>query len=235
MTRLVVVAIVATLFVSACSTGGERTVTVTVPAGSSGSATTAGEDGQADVAVEASGLRQDGGALGYGIVLTNRSADGDALDLTLTVNILAEDGEVLTTETHSIPAVPANSSVAVGRETSVPDGTRAAELDISVAEGASGPPGWQTPKVGPIRLLDFSSIDEGVGVSAQIENTTDRELTAGTDVGIVFLDEGGNVLGGIESFLEAAIPPGSRAADSVSGSATPNEDEIGDVLVSVHG
>jgi hypothetical protein len=219
-----------------------RTVTVTVQATGASTTQAAQTDGEgaatepapepeseseeAVVAVSKMGFSQDEhGEVGYGFVLVNNSAQEDALDVTVTVNVLDASGTIIATEAEAINVIPAGETFYLGGATYA-SGEKADQLEPIVAVGSSEEASYPLPAVSRVRLINEEYL--GLRVRGEVENTLDQPLSQLARIGIVVFDSRGEVVGGGFTFLDADLPPGRRAsfdAGNGVGAIPPNRAE----------
>jgi hypothetical protein len=168
----------------------------------------------AEIAVRKAGVAQsDGGEVGYGMVLQNLSATDDAIDVTVTVNLLDGSGAILATEAESVNVIPASTTYYLGGSSSVSEG-KVAKLEPIVAVGSSETAQYTLPKVSRVKLIEQEYF--GLTVRGEVENTLDQPLSQFAKIGVVVFDAAGKVIGGGFAYLDADLPPGRRAGFSSS-------------------
>ena len=164
----------------------------------------------AEVVPAKTGVSQgDGREIGYGIVLENRSANEDALDVTVTVNILDAAGDVIATEAERINVIPAGETFYLGGASYGDERTRAVALETIVDVGSSEPAAYPLPQVTKVTVTRDEFL--GYRVRGEVVNNLDQPLSSFAKIGIVLFDERGEVVGGGFTFLDAELPPGRRA------------------------
>lgn len=197
-----------TVTVSASET--TTTETTTSATESTSTASTPTESKEATVAVGKMGVAQGSqGEVGYGLVLKNLSTTEDAIDVTVTVNILNAAGDILTTEAERVNVIPAGSTYYLGGETYINKNGKATKIEPIVDVGSSEKAAYRLPKVTKVKLTNEEYI--GLKVSGEVENTLTQPLSQLAKISAVVFDAKGNVLGGGFAFLDANLPPGTRA------------------------
>jgi hypothetical protein len=219
-------------------TAAAPTVTVTAPVETEDPATTdlaetapvEAEDAEsaavaAEIVQVKAGFAQTGEAVGYGLVLQNRSGTDDALDVTVTANILSGDGTILSSDSQVITVIPAGmKAFLVGGETFLNGGDEAASVEAIIDVGRSETATYELPVVTKVR----AEIDEyeTLTVRGQVENPLDAPLSAFARINIVLFGDGGEVIGGGFTFLDAPLPPGRKAAFDSYMSAVPAQEIV---------
>ena len=187
-----------------------------------------------EVDVGGVGFTQRGNAVAYGIVLHNPSDSQNASNITLAINVLGASGHSLATESQSVPTIASNTSFYAGAETFVPKGGSVSKLDVRVSNvepAATSEKG--VPRTENLRIEDLGS-QLGIIVHGEVVNDLDVPIPAHTDVGIVFFDAAGAVIGGTKTSIKAEVPPGGRAAFDRSGFALPRPVNIAAIRASAY-
>lgn len=188
------------------------TVEVTTPIGSPTTEPAAVDaPGEADVVVEKSGAGQgEYDSASYGLVLRNRSADQDAVNVEVLVNLVAQDGTIAASETEYINVIPAKTRYYAGGSTSLESGTKLKNVDASVSIERSEDAELALPEVSNARLTrdEFG----GATFRGQVRNPFTEPLSSFAKISIVAFDAEGRVVGGGFTFPDADIPPGGSAA-----------------------
>jgi hypothetical protein len=217
------------LALAAC--GGEpgqeaaRTVTVTTTQATATvpvetTTTDEAESSEAEVIVEEYGVGQSGESVSYGLVLRNSSSSEDAFDVSVTVNLLDEDKNILATDSNLLTVIPAGEVLYHGSETFLEQRGKADDLEAIIEIGDTGPAEFPLPKVSRVRVSrgDFGDVE----VRGEVENTLESKLSSFARIGIVLFDKQGNIVGGSFSYLDADLPPGRRASFVSFISAAPS-------------
>jgi hypothetical protein len=206
---LVAVALLLTWSATACGMSSQAqtsTPTVSSQAGSS----SAPPPASAKLVVVKAGVSTDSmGTADYGIVLQNPTGS-DALDVQLQVN-LDRGGSILATDTQTISLVPAHTTYYVGGGTNLSSPTPApAKVAVSSSIGQS-----VTAKYPNIKVTQLKIGNDGYGnltAHGVVTNNTTGPLASYAEIGIVYFNRAGNVVGGSDTFPEATLAPGGQAA-----------------------
>jgi hypothetical protein len=161
--------------------------------------------------------------VGYGAVIRNLSPDEDALGVTVLVNVIGSNGQILESESDSYEVVPAAMTYYAGGLILIRQGyAPVARIEVNASFRARAKKAIALPPVSNVRVQD-----DGYGdaeVAGEVQNTSAKPLSDLADVTAVVFDAAGNVLGGGWGYLEADVPPGGRIgfATPIAG-RTPSE------------
>ena len=215
------------VFAAGCGSGPAReaaaTVTVTVPASETPTTEQPVPQSQtkdAAVAVAGKGFSQDDTSVSYGIVLKNKSATEDALDVTVNTNFVDASGTILESESDSVNVIPAGETFYLGGDAFTEGGARVVRMETYAEVGQSETAAYPLPVVSDLRLRH----EEYIGLKAYgvVENTLDKPLSQFARIGIVVFDARNRVVSGGFTYLDADLPPGRRAAFDTSIDAAPS-------------
>jgi hypothetical protein len=190
---------------------------LTIACPGSGSATVhvkiAGVPVQAAVRVDKSGFTAstDFGVIDYGAVLTNPSGTQDALNVQMTATFSAA-GQVVATDTYTLPDVPAGSTFSYGgfapfsAGTPVPTTMQLTALVGSRQRAAHAP----TPPVTSLQVTHDDFL--GTEIQGQLSNPYAKTLSTSTAITYVFFNKAGKVISGGITFASAPVPPHGQLA-----------------------
>ena len=171
----------------------------------------------------------------YGAVLTNPSPDQDALDVQVTANFLAANGQIVATSVDTVSDVPAGSTffyggIALGSTVNAAPATLQLTTLVGSVQRAA-----HLPSVAVTNLRVIPDDSGNAEVQGQFTNPFTETLPSFTAITYVIFDSGGNVLSGGSTFADAEVPPGgllgfddtdgslaASNAASVSATVSPN-------------
>lgn len=150
----------------------------------------------------------------YGVVIRNPTQE-DAVEVSVQVNVLGKDGDVLSTETDSLAGVPAGEEAYVAGDAST-EGEKVERLEITVTADHGAPAGTvKLPEVTkPVLKRDEFG---GLSVRVQVRNTLEETLSSITDVYVILRGSDRRIVGGLSGYPSTDLPPGGRAAAEVGG------------------
>jgi hypothetical protein len=161
------------------------------------------------------GYSVSGEGIGWGVVVQNKSATDDALQIQVTVNFMTgANGDILKTEAENIPVIPSGQTYYIGDDSVVDtksDAKRLKYMDVSISTGDWQAKQYGLAKISKLRILPQDFLG-GVSVAGQIENTLDQPLSQLAKIGVVVFGANGAVVCGGFSFPDADIPPGRKVS-----------------------
>jgi hypothetical protein len=149
---------------------------------------------------------------GYGLVLHNVSPDEDAVGVEILLNFVDAGGLILDSATANLHAIPAGATYYFGGLATfrgTPATMQVVSVRISTRQKKSIP---GLPPVSNLRVVE----DFQTEVLGELANPYSRTLSDIARITVVCFDGVGNVIGGGDTFPPAALPPGARAAFSVT-------------------
>jgi hypothetical protein len=213
--RVVIPVAAVLLGASGCSDdGGVKTVTVTDTGGSGAAKPSAQASDKAEARLIEQGFTQQDRTVAYGLVVSNPASSSEAQEVEVTVNGIDSKGNVAATDNKSLSVIPPRTNFNVGGALDVGTGDRVKELEIDVSTGNSAKPEHPLPKVSNVRL-DKDPYG-GFTIRGQVDNVLESKLSSIADVFAVVRDGKGEIIAGGFTFPTNDIPPGGRAAVSVS-------------------
>ena len=175
----------------------------------------------ARVEIEKQGFSQrvkfGGREVSYGIVLGNVSADNDALDVLVHVNMLDATNTVRRTSTTTVRAIGAKNKYFLGNSSTIPEGTPISTLEIQVRIGSQQPKAVKQPQLSDFRIVP-SGYDPGwvAAVFFQALNDQPLHVFSNAATSAVIFDAAGTVIGGGTGYTFGSLAPGIRAQFDVS-------------------
>ena len=172
---------------------------------------------QVNVAVLNKGFSQRGSSVSYGAVLHVTSADEDARDVTVLVNVADSANRLLGSTQTRIAVIPAGGTFDLGGALTLRAPAQAARVEVVVRARAAAARPFQAPETRNVAVVPSTADAQWVGeVDGELDNTrTDATLTAAR-ITVVLLDAAGNVLGGGATTSTLVLPPGARGFFAVA-------------------
>ncbi len=154
----------------------------------------------------------------FGVVLSNPTADKDALDVTVLVNFVDATNRVVATTSTTVPGVRAEARFYHGGSTTIPDGTPVSKLEIVTRIGSQAVRQLRGPALDDIQVLAAMWDPGYVGaIQGQLLNDNTRLLLTNTQISTVVFDGAGNVIGGGTGYASAPMLPGVRSYFQANG------------------
>ena len=173
---------------------------------------------QVNVAVLNKGFSQRGSSVSYGAVLHVTSADEDARDVTVLVNVADSANRLLGSAQTRVAVIPAGGTFDLGGALTLrAPAAQAARIDVIVQARAAGVEPFQATETRNVAVVPSTADAQWVGeVDGELDNTrTDATLTAAR-ITVVLLDAAGHVLGGGATTSTLVLPPGARGFFAVA-------------------
>ena len=165
-----------------------------------------------DVAMTASGFSQKEKTVSVGLVLGNRS-DAAALNVQVVLNLIDGKGDLLATDTSTIPVIPADSPYYSGTQVFADKPGAVKRLEAAITVGDTSYEAYKLPKVSNVTLQNEPYI--GLQATGELRNTLPEPLSSLAQITAVVYNSAGKVIGGGFTFPEAEVPPGSRISFTV--------------------
>jgi hypothetical protein len=157
--------------------------------------------------------RPTGTNVSFGVMLKNISADADALNVYVLVNMLLADGHVLGTSASTIDAIGANGTFAYGGNINFPGGAPITELEVAIKVGGRQKRFVQQPLAENVRIVPDRYDASWVGeVDGELINDHPSLNVRSAKLSTVVFDSDGNIIGGGTGYASALLPPGTREA-----------------------
>jgi hypothetical protein len=151
-----------------------------------------------------------GTRLSYGVILHNDSTSKDALDVSVQVNFVMGDNNLLGTDTQHI-GIPAGGDYALGRMVSFPAAAPITRLEVVIQVMKYAAPSLHGPALANMhfvpQLFDTSWLGS---IEGEIQNTDPELFLQSATLSAVVFDADGNVIGGGTGFAFQLLPPGAR-------------------------
>ena len=153
-----------------------------------------------------------GSSLSYGLFLRNTSATQDAVNVYVLVNMVAANGELIGTASHTISLIGAGQTFALGDSMSLRTQVAVTKLELTIRLGAHQlKQSHNLPEFANVRIVPAESDAGWVGeVDGEVLNTTPLMTLTNTRLSIVLLDAAGNPVGGGTGNTFTPLPSGSR-------------------------
>jgi len=153
-----------------------------------------------------------GSSVSFGLFLRNTSETQDAMNVYVLVNMVADNGELVGTVTHTVSLVGAGATFAYGNSLSLRTQAAVAKLEVTIRLGSHQLKDTHTvPEFANVRILPGRSDAGWVGeVDGEVLNTAPAKTLTGARLSIVLLDAAGNPVGGGSGSTFAPLPSGSR-------------------------
>jgi hypothetical protein len=170
-----------------------------------------------NVSVLKKGFSQRGGSVSYGAVLHVTSADEDAREVTVLVNVADSANRLLGSAQTSVAVIPAGGTFDLGGALTLRVPAQAARIEVVVRARAAAVRPFRAPETRNVAVVPSTADAQWVGeVDGELDNTrTDATLT-GARITVVLLDAAGNVLGGGAATSTLALPPSTRGFFTVA-------------------
>ena len=197
--------------------GGSETSTVTVTE----TATTATESEEETsttapsddgVAITDSGFSQDGKTISVGLVLENPS-DEAALSVQVLLNLIDANGDILASDTHTIPVIPASGTYYSGAQVYSNKRGAVQRIEPEITVGDTSSDAYALPIVSNVTLESEQFL--GLQATGELRNTLPDTLSSFARITAVAYDGAGKVLGGGYTFPQTDVQPGSRISFTV--------------------
>jgi hypothetical protein len=148
----------------------------------------------------------------YGVLLANRSKTYDAAYVTVLVNFVMANNDLIGSVTKNVGTIPASSQYALGDSVSFPSAAPVARLEIVVHVGDKQPAvRTPVPATSNVRIVaglrDPDWLEE---VDAEVANVTRNRVLTGGTVKVIVMDAAGEVVGGGSGSMSGTLPPGAR-------------------------
>jgi hypothetical protein len=174
----------------------------------------------AKVVVDKDGFSQRGNFDGssnvsFGVVLTNKSSEQDAVDTYVLVNFVDSAGQLLGTASSTVGLIGAGATYPLGDKIRLRTQIPVDHLEITVQTKTSQPKGQRVvPALQNVHLIlapDFVNEVDGEVVNGDPRLTLQRVWFS-----VVVLDASGAVVGGGTGMEIGSVPPGARAVFTLS-------------------
>jgi hypothetical protein len=148
--------------------------------------------------------------LSYGLVLHNGSTK-DATRVSVQVNFVMGDNNLLGTETLHVNGISAGSDYALGHEMDFPAAAPISRLEVVIQVDKYMPHAIHDATLANIHLVPQLYDPKWLGsVEGELQNTDPLNSLQSAEFSAVIFDSAGNVIGGGTGFAFDKLPPGAR-------------------------
>ncbi len=152
-----------------------------------------------------------GTKLSYGVILHNDSTSKDAMNVSVQVNFVMGDNNLLGTDTQHIDGIPAGGDFALGRMVTFPGAAPITRLEVVIQVDKYSTPSIHNPTLANMHLVPQIFDTKWLGtIEGEIQNTDPAFILQSATLSAVVFDTAGNVIGGGSGFAFQALPPGAR-------------------------
>lgn len=148
--------------------------------------------------------------ISYGVVLQNKSANVDALGVTVTVSFVDTLGRSVTSDESMVTGIPAESNFNLGGLASSNVSLTVASMNVTIAVTSSQAHRLVLPPVSGMSL-QTDSFGNG-SVSGTFTNPYQAPIPSDANIYVVYIGPQGNVVGGASETTGAAVQPGQSVA-----------------------
>jgi len=175
-----------------------------------------------------------GTELSYGVILHNDSTTKQATGVSVQVNFVLADNNLLGTDSTTVSSIEPGSDYALGKMVTFPSLAPIARLEVVVTVDHYDPPS-PLPTLANMHPEPQVFSPGYVGtVEGELQNTTPSSTLQSANLSAVVLDASGNILGGGNGIAFQQLPPGAREFVQLSSGFDPIPfDQAASVLVSV--
>ena len=160
-----------------------------------------------------------GSDVSYGVILRNHSPNADAVNVTVLVNFVMADNNLIGSASTNIPLIPAGSDYALGSNLGFPGAAPVDRLEIVIqVAGLVKHTAGHQPALANV-AIEPSLYDPGwVGdIAGELINNDSRLFLQSTSFSAVLFDSAGNVVGGGNGYNYGTLPPGTRMVFKLTG------------------
>jgi hypothetical protein len=165
-------------------------------------------------------VRSYGGSdVSYGVILRNHSPNADAVNVTVLVNFVMADNNLIGSASTKIPLIPAGSDYALGSNLGFPGAAPVDRLEIVIqVDGLVKHTAGHQPALANV-AIEPSLYDPGwVGdIAGELINDDSKLFLQSTSFSAVVFDSAGNVVGGGNGYSYGTLPPGTRMVFRLTG------------------
>ncbi len=163
-----------------------------------------------------------GSTVSYGVLVDNPSATDDAENVSVLVNFVDASDHVLQSTTTRIPTIGANSTFNLGGSATLASQTPVTKLEVVVQTDSFAPHTLHVPAIENVQIAPSQFEPNWVGaVTGAVVNDDQTRVLTNAQLSIVLFDSAGNVVGGGQGYVFAALPPGTRSYFDASSGFTP--------------
>jgi hypothetical protein len=152
-----------------------------------------------------------GTKLSYGVILHNGSPSKDAVNVSVQVNFVMGDNNLLGTDTQRIDGIAAGGDYALGRMVNFPAAAPITRLEVVIQVEKYSAPSVHNPTLANMHLVPQIFDTRWLGtIEGEIQNTDASLILQSANLSAVVFDAAGNVIGGGSGFAFQQLPPGAR-------------------------
>jgi hypothetical protein len=176
-----------------------------------------------------------GTRLSYGLVLHNDSTSKDATNVSVQVNFVMGDNNLLGTDTERVSVIPAGADYALGHQITFPQAAPIVRLEVVIQVDTYTAPATRNPTLANMHLEPQVFDPTWLGtIEGELQNTDPAWTLQSATLSAVVFDGAGNVIGGGSGFAFNPLPPGAREfIQLASGFDAIAMDKAASVMVSV--
>lgn len=163
-----------------------------------------------------------GTKLSYGLVLHNASQTKDANRVSVQVNFVMADNNLLGTDSVRVDSIAAGSDYALGHMMTFPGTAPIVRLEVVVQVESYLPHATHDPTLANIHLVPQIFEPQWLGsIEGELQNTDPAASLRSAQFSCVVFDSAGNVLGGGTGLAYEMLPPGTREFIKISSGLDP--------------
>jgi hypothetical protein len=152
-----------------------------------------------------------GTKLSYGVILHNDSTAKDAINVSVQVNFVMADNNLLGTDTQHIDGIAAGGDFALGRMVTFPAAAPITRLEVVIRVDKYAAPSLHNPTLANMHLVPQLFDTKWLGtIEGEVQNTDPAFILQNATLSAVVFDAAGNVLGGGSGYAFQPLPPGAR-------------------------
>jgi hypothetical protein len=152
-----------------------------------------------------------GTKLSYGVILHNDSTAKDAMNVSVQVNFVMGDNNLLGTDSQHIDGIPAGGDYALGRMVLFPGAAPITRLEVVIQVANYAAPSLHNPTLANMHFVPQLFDTKWLGtVEGEIQNTDPAYTLQSANLSAVIFDAAGNVIGGGSGYAFQPLPPGAR-------------------------
>lgn len=176
-----------------------------------------------------------GTRLSYGLILHNESTSKDATSVSVQVNFVMADNNLLGTDTNHVAVIAAGADYALGNAITFPQAAPIVRLEVVIQVGSYVAPSTRNPTLANMHLVPQSYDPSWLGtVEGEVQNTDPAWTLQSANLSAVVFDAAGNVVGGGSGFAFQSLPPGAREFVQLGlGFDAVSMDKAASVMVSI--
>jgi hypothetical protein len=158
-----------------------------------------------------------GSSLSYGLILRNGSRNQDALNVSVLVNFVMADNNLLGTAATTVGMIPAGSQYAYGNEITFPAAAPIDRLEVVIQVGGRAAHTSSSPALSNVHFVPDLYDSSWLGsIEGEVVNANARLTMQTGRMSAVVFDKAGNVIGGGNSYGYATLPPATRQFFKIS-------------------